>query len=163
MKRLPLFGFISALLALTSCGASVDNTDQTVACYDTGHGMKCVPIGELPANTTATCIDKDGVTETSQSSDSGPSPSDNDTSQSSDSPNVLLGDDDGDDDDDGDGIDSSAEDASGASDSTAKSCATGVDADGDGVSDSKDCDCVGPDAPPPGTIPPPTPGGPVIL
>ena len=161
MKRLPLLGFISALLTLASCGASVDNTDQTVACYDTGHGMKCVPIAELPASTNAMCIDKDGVTETSASSDSGPSPSDNDTSQSSDAPTAPDGTADGDDGDDGD--DSSAEDASGASDSTAKNCATGVDTDGDGVSDSQDCDCVGPDAPPPGTIPPPAPGGPVIL
>jgi len=154
MKRLPLLGFV---LALASCTPTLGNEDQTVACYDTGHGMKCVPLAELPSSTTAMCIDKEGEAKNSASSASGPSASDNDTSQSSDSPNLVRPG--GDDDDDKDDHPSSAEDPSGASDSAAHDCATGADTDGDGISDSKDCGCLDPDVPP-GT--PPGQPGPII-
>jgi len=172
MKRLPLLGLI---LALASCEATIDSggatDDQSVACYDTGSGMKCVPLDQLPSNTTAVCIDKDGVTDVSQSSAEGPSPSDNDTSQSSDSPDLMAGLPTGltdDDDDDGDS-DDSTDDDSGASNSTEENCATGTDTDADGVSDSQDCDCIDADTPtnvPPGGTPPGSPtggGGPIIL
>ena len=171
MKRLPLLGLVLALAA--SCGISIENSGQDLACFDTGSGMKCVPLDELPAGTEAMCIDTDGETDVSQSSASGVSLSDNATSESSDAQNVVLptegddGDDDdgGDDDggDDGGTSDSSTEDASGASDSTEEACGTGVDTDNDGTSDSKDCDCL--DADTPTNMPPAGGGGggPVIL
>lgn len=170
MKRLPLLGFI---LALASCDASIDNSDQGVACYDTGSGMKCVPVGELPAGAKAECTDTDGEIETSQSSASGVSLSDNDTSESSDAPGVLPT---------GGGEDSdSGEDMSGNSESSSSNNCPGggkmtdghdsnsgedtdgdgnsdssSDEDGDGTDDSQDCDCVDPDGPPTGD------GGPII-
>ena len=162
MKRLPLLGLVLALAA--SCGSSLDNNDQALACFDTGSGMKCVPLDELPANTEAMCIDTDGETDVSQSSASGVSLSDNATSESSDAQNVVLPteEDDGDD-DDGGTSDSSTEDASGASDSSEEACGTGVDTDNDGTSDSKDCDCL--DADTPTNMPPGGDGGggPIIL
>ena len=172
MKRLPLFGALFALITLASCAPTIDSGNQGVACFDTGSGMKCVPLEQLPANTPAMCIDKDGETDASQSSASGPSASDNDTSASSDAPGALLTDDpDEPDDDDApdapDGeSDSSTEDDSGASDSTEETCGTGTDTDADGVSDSKDCDCLDVDTPtnvPPGGGVGTDGGGPVIL
>jgi hypothetical protein len=148
MKRLLGLGFISTLLALASCSASVNDTNQnqTVACYDTGNGMKCVPVAQLPANTTAVCLDKDG-TKASESNDTADTP-------------------DGDDDDDLVGNGTPAGDADSDSDSTSRHCTTGApagtDTDSDGISDSKDCDCVAPDAPTSPTTTPPG-GGPVII
>jgi len=144
MKRLPLLGLI---FALASCGTSLNSSEQAIACYDTGSGMKCVQLADLPDNVEAVCIDTDGDTTTSQSSASGPSADDNDTSASSDSPDAPLRE---------GGIattdaDDSVEDASGDSDSAEDpGCGgNGADADGDGTSDSTDCDCVDPDDPGP--------------
>ena len=56
MKRLPLLGLV---LALASCGTSIDNTDQALACYDTGSGMKCVPLDDdtvLTARELGICL-----------------------------------------------------------------------------------------------------------
>lgn len=172
MKRLPLLGLI---LALAACGSSLDNDGQGLACYDTGSGMKCVPLKDLPAGTEAMCVDTDGETTVSQSSASGPSLSDNDTSESSDAPmaNVLPTGGGGDD-------SSSGEDLSGNSISSEEDCGgdpmtdgedsnsgedsngdgfsdSSSDADGDGTDDSQDCDCLDPDGPPTGD-----PGGPII-
>lgn len=142
MKRLPLLGLI---FALASCGASLNSSEQAIACYDTGSGTKCVQLADLPAGAEAICVDTDGDTTTSASSASGPSADDNDTSVSSDSPEApppadvtatAAGD--------------SAEDASGDSASTEDSgcVGDGADGDSDGTSDSTDCDCVDPDGGP---------------
>jgi hypothetical protein len=135
MKRLPLLGLLLfTLAALASCTGTIDSTEQTIACYDTGHGMKCVPLADLPANTTAACLDKSGETKAPAQGDSNSA----DTSDSGSDSN-------------GDGnSDSSAEGDSHPSGS-GQQCAAGADTDDDGISDSKDCNCTGTTNPtPPG-------------
>src|SRR5687768_7701247 len=100
MKRFHLIGAL--LFGITACTASIGDAptpidpvdppgdvvppDDTMACYDTGHGIKCVLKRTMPAGSTAYCSDDDGDTRPSDSSNSGPSDSDNDTSDSSDGP-----------------------------------------------------------------------------
>ncbi len=45
------------MLTFASCGVSLDSVDQEVACYDTGHGMKCVALSEVPDDAAVTCVD----------------------------------------------------------------------------------------------------------
>jgi clumping factor A len=159
MKRLPLLGLI---LALASCAPSLGSDDQTVACYDTGHGMKCVPLSELPSGSTATCINK-GDGKTDGGTTAGTDNSDSDSDEASNSASDSNG--------DGNSDSSAAGDSNSNSDSTddstdkdsdsAKDCAAGADVDSDGISDSKDCDCLGPDNPQNTPTPPGDPG-PVI-
>jgi cysteine-rich repeat protein len=157
MKRLNLIA--SLLFGITACVASVEQPkpadpidppgdvvppDDTMACYDTGLGIKCVLKRQMPAGTEAVCSDHDGDTRASDSSNSGPSPSDDDTSDSSDGPKRP-----------GCGSEDSSEsndDDSGNSDSDTKDEGCDVpdgDADGDGVPNDQDCDCACPDNPDP--------------
>jgi cysteine-rich repeat protein len=165
MKRLPLIGAL--LFGLAACVSEesatrpqqdpptfggVDDTDTTIACYDTGHGVKCVFKREMPADASVVCTDHDGFAKASESSASGPSPSDDDTSDSSDGPHR----------DHGNCNDSSdsADDDSGNSDSDTKDVGCddpNGDADGDGVPNGQDCDCACPDNPPPADQDPPPP------
>jgi cysteine-rich repeat protein len=164
MKRLPLFGVIA--FGLASCVVGSTSTDEAatnrppsldqiaepidemLACYDTGHGTKCVERRLLPKDAIAMCTDGDGYAEPSDSSDSGPSADDDETSDSSDSPNGPRGCNEGD-------SSSSTGDESGNSDSDAP--ADGCenpdgDADLDGVPNNADCDCACPDGDPPPAV-----------
>lgn len=127
MTRVPLLGVF--LLGLASCGLGTSTTDQTIVCYDTGHGAKCVPMSSMPRDATALCSDQDGnARDSSESSADGPSPEDDDTSVSSDAAN-----------------------ADGEASGESHECgAPTSDDDDDGVSNERDCDCV--------VLPPPDPG-----
>jgi len=134
-----LLGGLFIALGLSSCSMGTNSTEQKVACYDTGSGVKCVPFRSLPAGATPICEDDDGSSESVDGDDG-------------DDVAGVLPDDDGDDSDAdscthaGDSGSDSSDGMDGTSDSS--------DTDGDGVPDGDDCDCATP--PPPE---PPPPGG----
>ncbi len=144
MKRLAFL-----FLVLVGCTTGTEGqTEQQLACYDTGSGIKCVPQNDVPAGARTTCTGGDGPVG-SESSDEGPSPSDDGTSVSSDTgngPENVDG-------DDSDGDDSGASN----SDSGTGCGASTSDSDGDGTPNGEDCDCGGqddPTPPAPDTTPP---------
>ena len=59
-----LFGGIVIALGLSSCSVGTDSTNQKVACYDTGSGVKCVQQSLLPAGASVVCEDDDGSDDT---------------------------------------------------------------------------------------------------
>jgi len=138
-----LLGGLFIALGLSSCSVGTDSTNQKVACYDTGSGVKCVQASLLPAGTTAICEDDDGSDDT-----------DDDATDGTDDLRVLPDDDGGDDSDAescvkaGDSGSDESDGVDGTSDSS--------DTDGDGVPDGSDCDCTGTTPP---TDPPPPDGG----
>ena len=143
MKRLALVFSGLVAIGLAGCGIGTDSTEEKIACYDTGSGVKCVPLGAVPAGASTVCEGGDSdPTDSSESSADGPSPSDDDTSVSSDEANT--------------------DDAE--SGSTSEDCGDNSesDDDSDGVPNGEDCDCGVPDdgggeTPPtdPPTEPPP--------
>jgi len=149
MTRFTLLGAVLVTLGLASCSMGTNSTDQKVACYDTGSGVKCVPITSLPAGATPVCEDNDGDTNgaSSESSADGPSPSDGDTSASSDSGEDGSDSGDSDGGDECEHVGDSGSDSSDGADGTSASS----DGDSDGVPDTEDCDCT--------TQPPPDGGG----
>ena len=138
-----LLGGLFIALGLSSCSVGTDSTNQKVACYDTGSGVKCVQASLLPAGATPVCEDDDGSDDT-----------DDDATDGTDDFAGVLPDDDGDDsdaDECGHVGDSGSESSDGVDGTSASS-----DTDDDGVPDNEDCDCTGTTPP---TDPPPPDGG----
>jgi hypothetical protein len=135
-----LLGGLFIALGLSSCSVGTDSTNQKVACYDTGSGVKCVQASLLPAGATPVCEDDDGSDDT-----------DDDATDGTDDFAGTLHEDGGDDSDAESCVkagDSGSESSDGMDGTSASS-----DTDGDGVPDGDDCDCTGttpPPQPPPG-------------